>query len=179
MTTWVSLLRGINLGGHNKVPMPALRKALEAVGFDAVRTYVQSGNLVTESDHESAGGVAAVVHDVVAAEFGIDVPVLVRSPAQLAAVVASNPFPAAALDRPRMLHVSFLVSAPPAAAVQRLMADPLAAERCRVVGQDLYLDYGAGVHGSRLTPDFLRRRLGVDGTARNWRTVLALHDLCR
>lgn len=179
MTTWVSLLRGINLGSHNKVPMPALRKALEAAGFDAVRTYVQSGNLVTESEHGSAGEVAAAVRGVVAAEFGIDVPVMVRSPDQLAAVVASNPFPAAARERPRMLHVSFLASAPPATAVERLMSDQLAVDRCRVVGQDLYLDYGDGVHGSRLTPDFLRRRLGVDGTARNWRTVLALHDLCR
>ncbi len=179
MTTWVVLLRAINLGSHNKVPMPALRAALSEAGFQGVRSYVQSGNLVFRSPHRSPRRVAHAVHDLVDRQFGVDAPVVVRTPAQLTATIAANPFPDAAEDRPKLLHVSFLAEEPSPEGVQALLAEPLATDTCRVVGQDLFIDYTDGVHGSKLTPNFLSRRLGVEGTARNWRTVLAIADLCQ
>jgi uncharacterized protein (DUF1697 family) len=175
--TWVSLLRAVNLGARNKVSMPILRKALEAAGLEDVRTYVQSGNIVSRSRHRRPAAVSSVVHDVIKSEFGLDILVVVRTPEQLAAVIAANPFAEAARDRPKQLAVSFLAGKPKAAAVDALLAEPAAADVCRVVDDNLYIDYEAGVHGSRLTPAFLERRLGVEGTARNWRTVLALADL--
>ncbi len=109
----------------------------------------------------------------------MDSPVVVRTPSQLDLVVKANPFPEAASERPRMLHVVFLAGVPDVAGVKALAGHELAKDVCRVDGDHLYVDYGEGVHGSRLTPQFLSRVLSVEGTARNWRTVLALRELTR
>jgi uncharacterized protein (DUF1697 family) len=177
--TWVSLLRAVNLGARNKVPMAALREALSQAGFDSVQTYVASGNVVTRSRHRSPERVAALVHSVVAELTGLEVPVMVRSPADINNVLAANPWPQATHERPTLVHVHFLAEQPTPERVEALYADDSAAGSCRVVGREMYVDYVTGVHASRLTPAFFTRRLGVDGTARNWRTVQALADLCR
>ncbi|MGH9114440.1 MAG: DUF1697 domain-containing protein [Acidimicrobiales bacterium] len=179
MPTWVALLRAVNLGAHNRVPMPALRKALEASGFEDVRTYVQSGNVVARSSDRTPGQVADRIATLVREEFGVDSPVVVRTAAGLATLVDRNPFPGAALERPKLLHVVFLAASPAADCVDTLHGDEAAREVCRVDGNHLYVDYRDGVHGSKLTPQFFARVLQVDGTARNWRTVLALQEMLR
>ena len=177
MTTWIALLRAVNLGARNKVPMPRLREVLAAEGFGDVRTYLQSGNIVAESRQRSAAAVEKRIGAVIEREFGLTVPVVARTPAELAAVIEANPFPEAAQRRPKLLHVVFLAGDPDRDGVAALHADERIRDRCRVEGRHLYVDYADGVHGSRLTLDYIARRLGVDGTARNWRTVLALADL--
>jgi uncharacterized protein (DUF1697 family) len=179
MPTWISLLRAVNLGSHNKVSMPALREHLAEAGFEDVRTYVQSGNLVTTSGHRTERGVARAVRKVVAERHGVDVPVIVRSPEDLARVLALNPFPAAARSRPQLVSVVFFEQALDGADAFVEHAASLG-EEVVVVGRELYVSYTArGVHATKLTPAVLRRRLGQDGTARNWRTVQALVDLTR
>jgi uncharacterized protein (DUF1697 family) len=177
VTTWIALLRAVNLGARNKVSMPRLREALAAAGFDDVRTYVQSGNIVARTSRRSAAAVETRIASLIRDEFGLTVPVVARTPAQLAAVIEANPFPAAAAERPKLLHVTFLAGDPDPDGVAGLHGDELTREVCRVVGRQLYVDYADGVHGSRLTSAYFARRLGVDGTARNWRTVLALAEL--
>jgi uncharacterized protein (DUF1697 family) len=177
--TWVSLLRAVNLGARNKVPMAALRQALRQSGFDSVQTYVASGNVITTSRHRSADRVAARMREVVAELTGLDVPVMVRSPAEIDAVLAANPWPQATRERPKLVHVFFLAAEPSRDRVEALHAEDFAPQACRVIGRELYVDYVASVYGSRLTAALFTRRLGVDGTARNWRTVQALADLCR
>jgi uncharacterized protein (DUF1697 family) len=179
VATWVSLLRAVNLGARNKVPMPALRAALAAAGFEDVRTYLASGNVVTRSRHRSPDRVAADVRRVVAELTDLDVPVMVRSPSDLEAVLAANPWPEAAKERPKLVSVFFLSGRPDAERVAALHDQDFADEACRVIGRELYVDYVTSVHASRLTPAFFARRLGVDGTARNWRTVEALAQMCR
>ncbi len=177
MPTWISLLRAVNLGKHNQVSMPALREQLAAAGFDDVRTYVQSGNLVTSSRHRSERGVANAVRRVLAERFDLDVPVVVRSPEALTAVLALDPFPTASRREPKLVSVVFF---------ERPLHDAEAfvehaaslGEEVVIDGRELYISYGTrGVHASRLTPAVLRKRLSQDGTARNWRTVRALVDL--
>ncbi|MGH9292130.1 MAG: DUF1697 domain-containing protein [Acidimicrobiales bacterium] len=179
MPTWIGLLRAVNLGSHNKVPMPALRKAMEAAGFAEVRTYVQSGNVVATSARLTRDEVAERISVLVKEEFGVGSPVVVRTPSELDLVVKANPFPGAASERPRMLHVVFLAGVPDVAGVKALAGHELAKDACLVDGDHLYVDYGEGVHSSRLTPQFLSRVLSVEGTARNWRTVLALQEMAR
>lgn len=159
--------------------MPALRKALVAEGFDDVRTYVQSGNLVVRSTHSSPGRVARQVAALVSKEFGVDAPVVVRTAQELERVLGRNPFPEAALERPNLLHVVFLAGTPGADKVADLHGHELARDSCLVDGDHLYVDYRHGVHSSKLTPAFLARVLQVEGTARNWRTVKALEKLTR
>lgn len=177
MTTWIALLRAVNVGGRNMVSMPRLREVLAADGFGDVRTYVQSGNVVARSAQRSAAAVEKRIGAVIEREFGLTVPVVVRSPAELAAAIEANPFPEAAVQRPKLLHVTFLAGDPDAAGVASIHRDDLTREVCRVEGRQLYLDYVDGVHGSKLTPAYFARRLGVEGTARNWRTALAVAEL--
>lgn len=179
MATWICLLRAVNLGGRNKVPMPALRESLARAGFADLRTYVQSGNVVATSRHRSPAAVATVVADVLHRDFGVDQPVVVRTAEQVERVIAENPFEQAAAQRPKMLHVSFLCATPAAAGVDAVHTGELTRDVCRVIGDQLYLDFGESMQGSKLTGPRLSKLLGVDGTARNWRTVLALVDLAR
>lgn len=179
MTVWVSLLRGINLGARNKVAMPALREALTAAGLADVRTYLQSGNVVSRSAHRSATAVARVVHEVVANQFGLDIPVVTRTPAELAAVLAWNPFPDAAAERPKVVQVTHLFGTPRKPDVERLLAavEPLP-ERVAVRGQEVVVDHGASIQGSTVHGAWLSKQLGgIDGTARNWRTLTAVVEM--
>jgi uncharacterized protein (DUF1697 family) len=179
MPTWIALLRAINLGARNKVAMPRLREVLADDGFADVRSYVQSGNVVLRSPRRSATSVGNRIGELVEREFGLTVPVVVRTPAEMESVIAANPFPEAAAERPKLLHVVFLEGDADADGVDTLHSDDLTQDVCRVDGRQLYVDYTDGVHGSKLTSTYFRRRLGVDGTARNWRTVLAVAELCR
>ena len=168
MTRCVVLLRGVNLGRTNRIAMPDLRATLERVGCSDVRTYVSSGNAVVDWD-----GTAAALEDAAAAALaarGLPVPVMVRTAAELARVVAASPW--TGLD-PKRFHVAFLSADPDPAAVAAIDHEALLPERVVVGERVLYLDHADGVQRSRLA----RLRLGVDATARNWRTVTALHAL--
>ncbi len=175
MATYVALLRGINLGNHNKVPMAALRDRLRDAGFDDVATYVQSGNVVLRS-RKGAATVADLVRAEVAAGFGIDVPVVVRTGAQLAGVLDGNPFLAPHADPGRQLHVGFLSAAPAKARAAKLDPKRAAPEELSLRGRELYLWTPNGLGRSKVLQG-VERALGVDVTVRNWRTVTELHRM--
>ena len=175
MTTYVALLRAINLVARNRVSMPDLRTALAEAGHAGVRTYVQSGNVVLESD-AAAADLERDLRALVAERFGVDTPVVVRTAAELARVVERNPF-AEIADDPKRHQVTFL-SAPPADDVVRdLLAADLAPERVAVDGREIHAWHPQGIQRSPLANRLTDKRLGVTATARNWRTVLALHEL--
>jgi len=170
VTSYVALLRGINVGGSNKVPMAELRALFEALGYPDAQTYIQSGNVV----FSARAGESALVADIEAAieeTFSLQVPVVVRSRAQLAAVVASSPFDRAA---PTAVHVAFLSGRPRTASVAALDPDRSPPDTFAVVGREVYLHYPNGSGRSKLTVDYLERVLGVRATARNWNTVTKL-----
>jgi uncharacterized protein (DUF1697 family) len=114
MSTWISLLRGVNLGKKRRLPMAALRTALTAAGLSEVRTYLQSGNVIAQSDLRSPEEISDLLNGVVAAAFYLDVPVMTRSPAELEQVIAQNPFTEQAAQRAHLVRVIFLASPPPA-----------------------------------------------------------------
>lgn len=174
---WILLMRAVNVGGHNRVPMPALRDALQAAGFLDVRTYGTSGNVIASSAHADRRAVAEATASLVREEFGVDSPVIARSIEEVVGALRDNPFRQAARERPRLLHVVFLQAPPEAQRTADLHGNELSRDSCRVVGSHLYVDYREGVHGSRLTPRWLARVLGVEGTARNWRTVESLREM--
>ena len=175
MARHVVLLRAVNLGSRNKVAMPKLRDALTAAGYDDVITYVQSGNVVLSSS-QSANHVAAGVHDVIAAEFGLDIKVVVRSAAQLRAVVKGNPWPEAA-GEPTKLVVAFLDAKPTKRALADVDAAAYEPERFELSGSELYLWYRNGQARTKLSAAFFEKALKVPATARNWNTVTKLLEL--
>ena len=164
MTTFVALLRGINLGATNRVRMPDLRAALEDAGYDDVRTYLQSGNVVLGSRRS-----AARVAGDVAKAAGLDVPVLVRTANRIAAVVDGNPYPE--VQDGKKLHVAFLDGEP------KLPEKDFAPEAFTLRGEELYVSLPDGMRNSKLVGALSDRALGVTSTWRNWNTVLAVHEL--
>lgn len=177
MPTWVALLRAVNLGSRNKVPMPRLREVLAEAGFTEVRTYVNSGNVVLDSPRRSPAAVGTAVRGLIAEHFGVDTPVIVRTGAQLAAVRDWNPFPDAAAERPNLVAVLHLSAEPDAAAVGTLLAADHTPVRIAHRGSEVVVDWYDRT--GRPSADRALSRLGVEATARNWRTLTALADLAR
>jgi uncharacterized protein (DUF1697 family) len=176
MTRFVVLLRAVNVGGRNMVPMARLRELADRLGYTDVATYLQSGNLVVTAETTKAAEVEAAVADAIRSDLGVDVAVMVRSSAELAAVVADNPFPDMAGD-PKLLHVDFLASKPPAAKVKGLDRDEFDPERFEFGDRCMYQWFPDGVGRSKMAAAPWERRLGVRGTRRNWRTVTALLEM--
>ena len=170
MTTYAVLLRGINVGRNNRISMADLRAVLERAGCSDVRTHLQSGNGVVSWSGSAADLEAGVAAEL--ASHGLPVPVLARSAAELDSVVKRNPWPGEELD-PKLFHVGFLFDEPDPALVAAVDAEALRPERLVVRGREAYLHYAGGVQRSPLD----RVRLGVQMTARNWRTVLALREM--
>jgi uncharacterized protein (DUF1697 family) len=170
MSRWVALLRGVNVGGHRRVPMADLRAGLEAAGFTGVRTYLQSGNAVFDGGPDDEAAVGALVQTVVTSCCGVETDVVVRTDQQLADLVRRLPWPERAAE-PTLLHVLLLSAQPSSVEVRR--AGPQ--EQVQADGREVWVWYGDGAGRSRLVVD----TAGVVATARNWRTVLALDGLCR
>ncbi len=177
MTTYIALLRGINVGGHNLVPMKALAQALERGGLTNVRTYIQSGNVVCRSGAARPAALASTVGDVIEDTFGFRPGVMVLTAKDLDRVIAGNPFPKATAE-PATLHVSFLQSVPGKPDLKSLEALKKPNERFALKGNAFYLHAPDGIGQSKLATR-AEKALGVAGTARNWRTVLQLQAMAR
>ena len=175
MTTYVVLLRGVNVGGARPLAMAGLRDALTAAGHRDVRTYVQSGNVVLSSRASAASvaSVASSVHREIAEGFGLDVPIVVRTAAQIADIAAHNPFDRAGADPGRQLHVAFLATRPADEAVAALEPRRAAPEELHVRGTEIYLWCPDGFGRSKVLTG-VERALGTAMTVRNWRTVTEL-----
>ena len=169
----VSLLRGINVGGHNLVSMARLRALYEALGCEDVTTYLQSGNVVFRRDRDPAA-VRRGVERALKRELGLDVRVLDRTHADLAGIVESDPFPGT--DPSRRL-VMFLSARPGSEIAREIAHVKLGPDEARLIGGEIHLHCPDGVGDSKLPGLLSERRLGVTATTRNWRTVGRLREL--
>jgi len=170
MPAFVALLRAVNLGPHNKIAMADLRALAEASGLSAVRTLLQSGNLVFQAKHSSAT-LEKLLEAALAKKAGLTTPVLVRSASEWHALLEANPFPAEAKSDPSHLLVMPLKAKLEKAAVAELARSIVGRERVKLAGQTLYLVYPDGIGESKLTAALIEKKIGVPGTARNWNTA--------
>jgi uncharacterized protein (DUF1697 family) len=177
MSTYVALLRGINVGGKSAVQMGELRSLFTSLGHSDVRTYVQSGNVVfasTEAGSHIAEGLEHRIEEV----FGLQVPVLLRTAEELTEVAAGNPF-LGTIDDLAKLHVVFLDDRPAPSGVAGLDPDRSPPDELAVSRREVYLRLPHGAGRTKLTVDYFERALGTRATARNWRTVTKLLELAR
>jgi uncharacterized protein (DUF1697 family) len=172
----VALLRGINVGGKNMLPMTELARLFEAAGATSVETYIQSGNVVFRAS--KVEGLVAKVEAQIAKRFGFEVPVVLRSAAELAAVVDRNPFLRAGVDAD-LLHVAFLAGAPDAKLAAALDPNRSPGDAFDVRGREIFLHLPGGVARSKLTNAWFDSKLGTTTTIRNWRTVLKLLEMAQ
>jgi uncharacterized protein (DUF1697 family) len=170
---YVALLRGINVGKHRRVSMAGVKDAFTAAGAEEVETYLQSGNVLFET-RISAAKMRPAVEKELERRLGHDISVIVRTGADLAKLVAKNPFPKE--SDAKKLHVAFLESAPRRGRIRLVDKERVAPDEFRVAGRAVYLHYPNGYGRSKLTNDYLEKQLAVHSTMRNWRTVSALAE---
>jgi uncharacterized protein (DUF1697 family) len=170
----VIMLRGINLGPNRRVPMADLRALFSDAGYEDVRTYVQSGNVVLQSTAQPAQ-LEREASRLISERFGFDVPVVVRTARQLAAVVKRNPLGDVASE-PKRYQVSFLSAKPPVTVVRALEETAVGEERVVCHGREIYSWHPDGVARSKLASALSGKKLGT-ASARNWTTVEALLEM--
>lgn len=173
MTTFVSLLRGINVGGHKKIRMADLRALYEGLGFKKVQSFIQSGNVVFDSSVEEAGTLSKQIEAAIQREFSFEVPVMIRTLGELRQVVERCPFGPIDIDKDGTRVLVTFLSGKPAEAGR----DWLESEKLVIVGREAYVHFPDGVGKSKLSMARLEKKLGVAATGRNWKTVLRLVEM--
>jgi uncharacterized protein (DUF1697 family) len=179
MPVYVSMLRGINVGGHKLIKMDKLRALFEALGFEQVKTYIQSGNVVFKTKKASTSVLSRKIEEKILSDFGFSVSVISRSGDEMAATIASNPFLKEREIDQEKLHLMFLSEAPARAALKKLSDLTAAPDQCRSLDREIYFYLPNGVSGSVLMKSPVDRILAVATTTRNWRTVNSLHQMCQ
>ena len=168
MATYVALLRGINVGTGRKVPMHELRALFEELGHSDVRTYIQSGNVVFGAKG-TAPKIRAALEQGLERDFGFEVTVLLRTPAELASALKANPYGEHA-------YVTFLDGSPDRKLVTPLDPKPFAPDEFTVRGSEVFVHCPNGYGRTKINNTFFERKLATRATTRNWRTVSTLHD---
>jgi uncharacterized protein (DUF1697 family) len=170
---WAALLKGVNVGGNRKLPMADLRGFLTDLGYADVRTLLASGNAVLDADERDGPSLEAHLGREAEARLGLTTEFLVRSAAEIQAVIAANPFPEQARDRPNHLLVLFH-RAPVDPALLDAIAGHPGPERVRAVGRELYIDYADGIGESTLPQAMAKLKFPKIATGRNWNTLVKL-----
>ncbi len=173
---YVALLRGINVGGRNKLPMRDLAEIFADAGCSDVTTYIQSGNVIFRATDDLAARIPGLITASIAGRLDLRVPVVTRSAAELAKVVSGNPYLEAESDFTK-LHVAFLADRPTDDASASLDPNRSPPDAFQIQGGEIYLHLPNGAARTKLTNAYFDAKLGTTSTARNWKTVLKLHDL--
>jgi uncharacterized protein (DUF1697 family) len=173
----VALLRGINVGGKNLVPMKALAEMFAKAGCSDVETYIQSGNVLFLASEATASRAEGLVTRAIRERFGFEIPVITRSTAELREIATQNPFLRAGAD-PKTLHVVFLADVPEPARVASLDPNRSPPDEFVVVGREIYLRCPNGLGRTKLSNQYLDSKLATTSTVRNWNTTLKLLELC-
>jgi uncharacterized protein (DUF1697 family) len=167
MNTYISLFRGINIGGHHLIPMKGLVGLLEGLGCTKVMTYIQSGNVVFQSGEGNRDTLVREISDSIAENFGFRPVVLLLTAADLQDAIAHNPYDT---HEGKALHLFFMATPPQAPDLERLDSLKTASEAFTLIGRIFYLYTPDGVGRSKLAAR-VEHCLGVPATARNWNTL--------
>ncbi len=177
MPTYISLLRGINVGGQKAMKMDRLRRSFEALGFRNVKTYLQSGNVIFGTVKRSPVQLSKTIARHMSSEFGFPVSVIVRVSEELNKILKRNPFlKETGIDQSK-LHVTFLSQEPPRTIVKKLDAFDAAPDQFRWIAQEIYLYCPHGYGRTKLSNIALEKTLSVTATTRTWNTVKRLCEI--
>lgn len=172
----IALLRGINVGGKNRLPMKELAALFVEAGCEDVRTYIQSGNVVFRTGSVVGEEIASIISASILERYGYQVPVITRTAGEFQEIMEANPFVEAGAEADK-LHVMFLAELPDGASVESLDPERSPGDEFAVLGREIYLHFPNGVARSKLTNSYFDSRLSTTSTTRNWRTVRKLLEL--
>jgi uncharacterized protein (DUF1697 family) len=171
MAVVIAMLRGVNVGGYQKVSMEALRTLCSGLGLRGVQTYIQSGNVVFHEDTGDAMGMARKLEDGIEKQFGFRVGVVVRTIAEMRKVIANNPFAGRSEVAPNRLLVVFLASAPTRKIREQIVGVACGPEELHLKGREMYVYYPNGMARPTIPMARIEKMLGCVSTGRNWNTV--------
>lgn len=174
----VALLRGVNVGGKNRLPMADLAAMFTKIGCGGVATYIQSGNVVFHADTALSARVPKAISKAITERFGFEAPVVIRTAEEIAMASRENPFLAAGVD-PEKLHIGFLADLPAEASVASLDPNRCPPDEFVVRGKDIFFHFPNGVARTKLTNAYFDSRLSTITTVRNWKTLLALVEMTK
>ena len=174
MAVLISMLRGVNLGSHNRIKMEELRALYESMKLDDPRSYVQSGNVIFRTKEKNSPQLAKKIQENIEKKFRCCPEVILRTAEELRRVIAANPFPEQAKSEPGKVLVTFLAGEPPRDAEANLEKFKGLPEELHLKGRELYIYFPDGAGRSRLPWSTVEKFLKVTGTARNWNSVQAM-----
>jgi len=178
MNKFISILRGINVSGQKKILMADLKAMYKALGFSSVITYIQSGNVIFETDIDDAKQLATMIKNQIKKQTSFDVPIIIRSHKQIKSIIANCPYGKVDLEQDgTKTLVTFLSDTPNKTKITDLLNIVKAPETLFIEAQDVYLHCPNGYGKTKLSNVFLERKLGVQATTRNWKTLLKLDEL--
>jgi uncharacterized protein (DUF1697 family) len=171
METYISILRGINLGGHNTIKMEALKSLLSKCGFKNVQTYIQSGNVVYQFESIAAKQLDILIQDKIREQFMLEVPVITMTVDELKTVANCNPFSKDKEKDVSFFHITYLSDEPQADHLNKTMDLKYPPDEFVIIGKAVYLYCPNGYGKTKLSNKFLESKLKVAGTTRNWKTT--------
>lgn len=177
MKLYIALLRGINVSGHKIIKMELLRKAMADSGFNNVSTYIQSGNILFQSNEKDPLVLEKQIADIIKKHFTFDVPVIVITPDELKAVVHNNPYAEQKIHDSAQPYVAFLSETPAPKAVSLLQSVDFGNDTIAYIGKALYLLYANSAADTKLSNAIIENKLKIRATTRNWKTVCKLIEL--
>ncbi|WDO12262.1 DUF1697 domain-containing protein [Flavobacterium sp. WW92] len=177
MTTHLALLRGINVSGHNMIKMEALKTTLEAIGFQNVQTYIQSGNVFVDTEEENALKVGFLIRQEIFKVFGHEVPVVVIDKDDLAICFRNNPFLKEKDIDTKKLYVAFVSTTLKSESINDLKISQFKPDEASIDGSRIYIKYAVGAGKTRFDQKYIEKKLNVTATIRNWNTVTQLLTL--
>jgi len=177
VTVAISMLRGINVGGHKSIKMEALRAMYESLGLRDVHTYVQSGNVVFRTAVRDLASLAKRIESKIEQTFGFRPAVIIRTPSELRETIRRNPFTKRSGIEPGKLVVTFLTADPSPEARVKMLSLKTDPEELRMEGREVFVYYPNGMGRSKLSPALIEKTLKMPGTGRNWNTVTKLLEM--
>jgi uncharacterized protein (DUF1697 family) len=174
METYIALLRGINVSGQKMIKMGDLIKALEELNFSNIRTYIQSGNIIFQSDKTDPSQLAVKISGKISDHFRFEVPVVIRTLAELEQVSENNPFLLSRNEDVNKFHVTFLAEGPDPVDLKKIEENSFLPDEFIISGKEVYLFCPNGYGRTKLTNTFFENKLKSTATTRNWKTIRQL-----
>ncbi|WP_312475912.1 DUF1697 domain-containing protein [Neobacillus sp.] len=176
MTIYIALLRGINVGGHHKIKMADLKSLLETKGLQKVKTYIQSGNVLFESE-EDAKHLSQRMEDEINKTFGFPVPVILRTAEEFEQIIKNCPYSPDLLNEGESVQIAFLADEPSSEGINHLLNFPSDQDECSIIGKEVYFFFRQSIRDSKLATQL--PKLGVPATVRIWKTVNKLSTMSK
>ncbi len=179
MITYISLLRGINIGGHKKIKMDSLRENFSSLGYNNIKTYIQSGNILFCSKEEDKTKLEKDISSMIMDKYGFDIPVLVLNSAELNEVINNNPFANSINYNKEFIHITFLSNEAKEINFKEIDCKKESEDEYKIINKAIYLYLPKGYGNTKIHNNFFEKLLKTQATTRNWKTCIELLEMSK